>query len=86
MLLYLLHLLIVILLLLYFHLLLLYLHIIQGDQQENKSRMLPHLLFYRNVFLSLIVHICILAIHSRFIDYLHLEISIIKPILPFILR
>jgi hypothetical protein len=30
-----------------------------GNQQENKSGVLPHLLFYRNVFLSLIVHICI---------------------------
>jgi hypothetical protein len=25
---------------------------IQSDQQETKSRVLPHLLFYRNVFLS----------------------------------
>jgi hypothetical protein len=30
---------------------------LQGRQQGNKSRVLPHLLFYRNVFLSLIVHI-----------------------------
>jgi hypothetical protein len=48
---------------------------IQGDQQENKSRVLPHLLFYRNVCLGLIVHICILAIHSRFIGRLPLEKS-----------
>jgi hypothetical protein len=25
---------------------------LQSDQQETKSRVLPHLLFYRNVFLS----------------------------------
>jgi hypothetical protein len=30
--------------------------IIQGDQQENKLRVLPHFLFYRNVFLSFIAH------------------------------
>jgi hypothetical protein len=30
---------------------------IQSDQQENKSRVLPHRLFYRNLRLSLIVHI-----------------------------
>jgi hypothetical protein len=51
---------------------------IQGDQQESKSRVLPHLLFYRNVFLSLIVHICILAIHSNFIGCLSLEKFIIN--------
>jgi hypothetical protein len=27
--------------------------LVQGDQKENKSRMLPHLLFYRNVCLGL---------------------------------
>jgi hypothetical protein len=38
---------------------------VQSDQQENKSRVLPHLLFYRNVSLSLIIHdVCILAIQS----------------------
>jgi hypothetical protein len=37
---------------------------IKGDQQENKSRVLPHLSFYPNVFLSLIVHICILAVQG----------------------
>jgi hypothetical protein len=45
--------------------------IIQSDQQENKSRVLPNLLFYRNVSLSLIVHI-----HSRFIGCLPLEKSV----------
>jgi hypothetical protein len=30
---------------------------VQSDLQENKSRVLSHLLFYRNVCLSLIVHI-----------------------------
>jgi hypothetical protein len=30
---------------------------VQSDQQENKLRV-PYLLFYRNVCLSLIVHIC----------------------------
>jgi hypothetical protein len=49
---------------------------IQSDQQENKSRVLPHLLFYRNIYLSLIVHIP--AIHSRFIGCLCLEKSIIN--------
>jgi hypothetical protein len=35
---------------------------IEGDQQENRSRVLPHLLFYPNVCLSWIIHIlCILA-------------------------
>jgi hypothetical protein len=51
---------------------------IQGDQQENKSRVLPHLLFYRKVCLSLMVHICILAIHCRLISCLPLENSIIN--------
>jgi hypothetical protein len=31
---------------------------IHGDQKENKSRVPSHLLFYLNVCLSLIVHIC----------------------------
>jgi hypothetical protein len=52
--------------------------IIQSDQQENKSRVLPHLLFYRNVCLSLIVHICIPATHSRFIGCLALKKLIIN--------
>jgi hypothetical protein len=30
---------------------------VQSDQQENKLRV-PYLLFYQNVCLSLIVHIC----------------------------
>jgi hypothetical protein len=47
-----------------------------NDELENKSRVLPYLLFYRNVCLSLILHICILAIHSRFIGCLSLEKSI----------
>jgi hypothetical protein len=40
------------------------------DQQENKSRVLPRLLFYGNVCLSLIVHIFILAIHVLLVAYL----------------
>jgi hypothetical protein len=28
--------------------------ILQGDQQENKSRVLPHLLFYQNVCLLIV--------------------------------
>jgi hypothetical protein len=51
---------------------------VQRNQQEKKLKMLPHLLFYRNVFLSLILHICILAIHSNFIDCLPIEKSIIN--------
>jgi hypothetical protein len=46
-------------------------------QQENKSRVL----LYRNVFLSLIVHICIVAMHSCFIGCLPLEKSIINQLL-----
>jgi hypothetical protein len=49
---------------------------VRSDQQENKSSVLPHLLFYRNVSVNLIVHICILAIHTRFIGCLPLEKSI----------
>jgi hypothetical protein len=45
--------------------------IIQSDQEENKSRVLPHFLFYRNVCLSL-------TVHSRFIGCLALEKSIIN--------
>jgi hypothetical protein len=51
---------------------------VQSDQQENKSRVPPHLLFYRNVSLNLIVPICILAIHSRFIGCLPIEKYIIN--------
>jgi hypothetical protein len=63
-------------------------HNIQSDQQENKSRVLPHLLFYRNASLSLIVHICILALHSRFIGCLLIINALtlmVKLILPLIL-
>jgi hypothetical protein len=54
---------------------------VRSDQQENKSSVLPHFLFYRNVSLSLIVHICILAIYSRFIGCLPLEKLILSLIL-----
>jgi hypothetical protein len=37
---------------------------IQSDQQETKSRVLPHLLFYRNVRRILIRHFYIIAMHS----------------------
>jgi hypothetical protein len=37
---------------------------IQSDQQETKSRVLPHLLFYRNVRRILIRHFYIIAVHS----------------------
>jgi hypothetical protein len=43
--------------------------------------MLPNLFFYRNVCLSLIVQICILAIHSHFIGCLPLEKSIINELI-----
>jgi hypothetical protein len=46
---------------------------IQSDQQENKSRVLPHLLCYRNVSLSLIVHIC--TVNFKIIDRVHLKIQ-----------
>jgi hypothetical protein len=46
---------------------------VQSDQQENKSRVPPHFLFYRNVSLNLIVPICILALPSRFIGCLPIE-------------
>jgi hypothetical protein len=38
--------------------------VIQSDQQETKSRVLPHLLFYRNVRRILIRHFYIIAVHS----------------------
>jgi hypothetical protein len=44
------------------------------QSEKNKSRVLSHLLFYRNVFLSLILHICT-SVHSRFIGCLPLENS-----------
>jgi hypothetical protein len=37
---------------------------VQSDQQETKSRVLPHLLFYRNVRRILIRHFYIIAVHS----------------------
>jgi putative copper export protein len=52
-------------------------YLLQGAKQENKSRVLPRLLFYRNICLSLIVHMCILVIHSRFIGCLPFEKCII---------
>jgi hypothetical protein len=39
-------------------------HMIQSDQQETKSRVLPHLLFYRNVFVTSISRFYLLAAHS----------------------
>jgi hypothetical protein len=46
---------------------------IQSDQQETKSRVLPHLLFYRNVFLTWIRRFYLLAVHSRFVGCLSLK-------------
>jgi hypothetical protein len=46
---------------------------IQSDQQETKSRVLPHLLFYRNVRRILIRHFYILAVHTRFVGCLPLK-------------
>jgi hypothetical protein len=46
---------------------------IQSDQQETKSRVLPHLLFYRNVFLSWISRFYLLAVDSRFVGCLPLK-------------
>jgi hypothetical protein len=46
---------------------------IQSDQQETKSRVLPHLLFYRNVFLSLISRFYLLAVNTRFVGCLPLK-------------
>jgi hypothetical protein len=43
---------------------------IQSDQQETKSRVLPHLMFYRNVCLILTRHFYILAVHNRFVGCL----------------
>jgi hypothetical protein len=38
---------------------------IHNDQEENKSIVLSFLLFYRNICLSFIVHICIPAIGTQ---------------------
>jgi hypothetical protein len=46
---------------------------IQSDQQESKSRVLPHLLFYRNICRRLIRHFYILAVHTRFVGCLPLK-------------
>jgi hypothetical protein len=46
---------------------------LQSDQQETKSRVLPHLLFYRNVFLSLISRFYLLAVNTRFVGCLPLK-------------
>jgi hypothetical protein len=46
---------------------------IQSDQQETKSRVLPHLLFYRNVFLSWISRFYLLAVDTRFVGCLPLK-------------
>jgi hypothetical protein len=52
---------------------------IQSDQQETKSRVLPHLLFYRNVFLSWISRFYLLAVHTPFlVAYLSKIYSIIN--------
>jgi hypothetical protein len=48
-------------------------HNIQSDQQETKSRVLPHLLFYRNVFLSWISRFYLLAVDTRFVGCLPLK-------------
>jgi hypothetical protein len=48
-------------------------NVIQSDQQETKSRVLPHLLFYRNVFLSWISRFYLLAVDSRFVGCLPLK-------------
>jgi hypothetical protein len=50
-----------------------YSYIIQSDQQETKSRVLPHLLFYRNVFLSWISRFYLLAVNTRFVGCLPLK-------------
>jgi hypothetical protein len=52
---------------------------IQCDQQENEVRVLPHILFYRNVSLILIVHIVctyMYLLYTRIIGCLPLEKSI----------
>jgi hypothetical protein len=46
---------------------------VQSDQQETKSRVLPHLLFYRNVFLSWISRFYLLAVDTRFVGCLPLK-------------
>jgi hypothetical protein len=46
---------------------------VQSDQQETKSRVLPHLLFYRNVFLSWISRFYLLTVDTRFVGCLPLK-------------
>jgi hypothetical protein len=46
---------------------------VQSDHQETKSRVLPHLLFYRNVFLSWISRFYLLAVDTRFVGCLPLK-------------
>jgi hypothetical protein len=46
---------------------------VQSDQQETKSRVLPHFLFYRNVFLSWISRFYLLAVDTRFVGCLPLK-------------
>jgi hypothetical protein len=46
---------------------------VQSDQQETKSRVLPHLLFYRNVFPSWISRFYLLAVDTRFVGCLPLK-------------
>jgi hypothetical protein len=46
---------------------------LQSDQQETKSRVLPHLLFYRNVFPSWISRFYLLAVDTRFVGCLSLK-------------
>jgi hypothetical protein len=49
------------------------------NKKTNQECKVPHLLFYRNVCLSLLyTYVCIRAVHSRFIGCLPLEISIIN--------
>jgi hypothetical protein len=45
---------------------------------KKTSRELPHVLFYQNVSLILVVHIFILPIHSRFIGCLPFDKSIVS--------
>jgi hypothetical protein len=47
--------------------------VVQSDQQETKSRVLPHLLFYRNVFLSWISRFYLLPVDTRFVGCLPLK-------------
>jgi hypothetical protein len=68
---------------------------VQRNQQENKLKMLPHLLFYRNVLLSLILHIYIYLLYTvilliayqskNLLLIINPLFSMVKPILPLIL-